>query len=90
MSYALGLYINIASYNFEEWEFEGLKSFGVPLSKVGILLSGLPDVENVHEAVSVVKEMGLSGINLFSINKENEKYRGQFGKMVAETLYSVN
>jgi len=81
-------YINIASYAFDSEAFECLERLGVPLSKVGILLTELPDVEKAQEAVKVVKEMGLSGINLFSINKENESYRGQFAKMVAEALYS--
>jgi hypothetical protein len=34
-----------------------------------------------------VKELGLAGITLFTINKENEEYRGQYARGLAETLY---
>ena len=48
----------------------------------------LADLETVQEAARLIKEKGMSGINLFSINKENEKYRGQYARMVAEALYA--
>jgi len=64
-----------------------LEFFDVPLSKVGIVLNGLVDIEQVKEAARLVNEKGMSGISLFSINKENEKYRGEYAKLVAEALY---
>ena len=48
----------------------------------------LADFETVQEATRLMKEKGMSGINLFSINKENKKYRGQYARMVAEALYA--
>lgn len=83
-------YINIGSYDDES--FTLLEMYGVPLNKVGLLLwkrtNGIPDTESAQEAVKVVKERGLSGLSLFSINKENERFRGQYARMVAGSLYS--
>ena len=34
-----------------------------------------------------VKDLGLAGVTLFSINSENEEYRGELARRVAEELY---
>ena len=34
-----------------------------------------------------VKDLGMAGVTLFSINCENEEYRGELAKRVAEELY---
>jgi len=83
-------YINIGAYSGAS-SVDYLEPYNIPLSKIGILLweraGDFPDTEAVQEAVELVKERGLSGLSLFSINQENERYRGQFARMIAETLY---
>lgn len=83
-------FINIGSYDNQT--LTNLQMYGVPLNKVGLLLwkrtDGIPDSESAKEAAMIVKERGLSGLSLFSINKENERFRGQYARMVAEALYS--
>jgi len=82
-------YINI--YYYSDYYLGDLELYNIPLSKIGILLwerdGEFPDTEAVQEAAKLVKERGLSGLSLFSINQENERYRGQFARMIAETLY---
>ena len=34
-----------------------------------------------------VKDLGMAGVTLFSINSENEEYRGELARRVAEELY---
>ena len=34
-----------------------------------------------------VKDLGMAGMTLFSINSENEDYRGELARRVAEELY---
>jgi len=82
-------YINMPSdIVFNHEALAQLQRFGVPFSKVGVLLEGVGyESERVREIVNLVKEMGMSGINLFSINKENEEYRGEYAKMIAKALY---
>ena len=43
--------------------------------------------EEVGALVEVVKERGLAGLSLNPINSENNKFRGDFARMVAEILY---
>merc|ERR1711892_720468 len=75
-------FINLNTYNsvLSYEVIAQLEMYGVPLSKVGIVLRGLPEMDKVNNIASQVKELGMSGINLFSINKENEKFRGEFAK----------
>ena len=82
-------YINIGGTNtvLSYEAIAQLEMFGVPLSKVGVVLVGLPKLEAVQDIAHQVKELGMSGINLFSINKENESYKGEYARMVAEALY---
>ena len=67
-----------------------LQTFGVPFSKVGVIIGRDHHSEELKEIARLVKELGMSGINLFTINKENEVYRGRYAKMVAEALYADN
>ena len=64
---------------------------GIPLSKIGILMGQgwghLPSSESLSEIVGQVKELGMAGVSLFSINSENSQFRGAFAARVAETLY---
>ena len=47
-----------------------------------------PEVtEQAQRVVEQVKELGMTGVTLFSINKENERYRGEYARSLAETLY---
>ena len=78
----LGGIDNILSYE----AISQLEMFGVPLSKVGLLI-GLKKMEVVQDIAHQVKDLGMSGISLFSINKENESFRGEYARMVAEALY---
>ena len=67
---------------------------GIPLSKVGAVLYpegeygfDWPSNEQVAEWVDKIKTRGLAGLSLFSINKENNRFFGNFAKMIAELLY---
>merc|ERR1711892_359559 len=87
-------FINLGGYSVDNvLSYEAIaqiEMFGVPLNKVGLVMNidhGVPELDEVQKIASQVKELGLSGINLFSINKENEKFRGEFARMVAEALY---
>merc|ERR1711892_28538 len=79
-------FININSYNnVLSYEIIAqLEMYGIPLSEVGIIMGVGLEMDKVNNIASQVKELGMSGINLFSINKENEMFRGEFAKMVAE------
>ena len=63
------------------------------LTQVGVLLHTsmvaqyFPTNEEVEAVVTLVKERGLAGVSLTSINMENNEYRGAFARMVAELLY---
>ena len=46
-----------------------------------------PTVEDVTAAAKKIKERGLAGLSLFSINEENNRFRGEFAKTVAELPY---
>merc|ERR1712150_11206 len=59
---------------------------GVPLSKIGLMI-GYFNIDSVSEIVDQVKELGLAGVSLFSINSENESYRGELAQRIAEALY---
>ena len=71
-----------------------MASIGIPLSKVGAIFvtegdyeAEWPSTEAVVQAVDTIKARGLAGISLFSINSENNRFYGEFAKMVAELLY---
>jgi len=67
---------------------------GIPLSKIGAILYpegdygfDWPSNEQVAEWINKIKARGLAGLSLFSINKENNRFRGDFAKIIAELLY---
>jgi len=64
---------------------------GIPMSKIGIMMSqsweDLPSSESISQIVGQVKELGLAGVSLFSINSENSEFRGALAARIAETLY---
>ena len=71
-----------------------MASIGIPLSKIGAIFvtegdyeAEWPSTEALIEAVNTIKARGLAGLSLFSINSENNRFLGEFAKMVAELLY---
>ena len=64
---------------------------GLPLSKIGIMMGWgeLLSSDGIHQIVGQVKELGMAGVSLYSINWENENYRGELAQMVAEALYGA-
>merc|ERR1712110_719916 len=52
---------------------------GIPLSKIGIMMGWgeLLSSDGIHQIVGQVKELGMAGVSLYSINWENENYRGE-------------
>ena len=70
-----------------------VKELGVPASKIGWMMelqSGATP-ESEEEAMlfltNSIRERGLHGLSLYSVNKENNHYYGQFLKAIAEELY---
>ena len=47
----------------------------------------LPSTEEMEAAVMTIKERGLAGLSVFSINQENNVFRGAWARVVAELLY---
>ena len=64
---------------------------GIPMSKIGIMMTqsweDLPSSESISQIVGQVKELGMAGVSLYSINSENSEFRGALAARVAETLY---
>ena len=60
---------------------------GIPLSKIGIMMN-LPSPDSISQMVGQVKELGMAGVSLFSINSENSGFRGELAQRVAQALYS--
>merc|ERR1711934_297035 len=52
-----------------------LDFLGIPLSKIGIMMA-LPSSDSIDQIVGQVKELGMAGDSLYSINAENESFRG--------------
>ena len=50
------------------------------------LIPNLQDCPSIIISIKV-KDLGLAGVTLFSINSENEEYRGELARRVAEELY---
>ena len=69
-------------------EFEFL---GIPLSKIGIMMGWGEELssDSIYKIVRQVKELGMAGVSLHSINWENENFRGELAEMVAEALYGA-
>ena len=72
---------------------EAIEALGIPLSKVGAVFVKegseelLPSTVEMEAAVIKIKERGLAGLSVFSINQENNLFRGAWARMVAELLY---
>jgi len=72
---------------------EELQAFGIPLSKVGFLVTTniqsqyWPTNVEVEDVINEVKDYGMGGVGLYHINMENNEMRGNFARMVAELLY---
>ena len=83
-----------ATSALDDETLDDMAYLGIPLSKVGAVLYpegeygfDWPSNEQVAEWVDKIKTRGLAGLSLFSINKENNRFFGNFAKMVAELLY---
>jgi hypothetical protein len=72
---------------------EAMEALGIPLSKLGAVFVKegseqlLPSTVEMEAAVMTIKERGLGGLSVFSINQENNLFRGAWARMVAELLY---
>jgi len=68
-----------------------LDFLGIPLSKIGIMMGWgeFPSSDSINSIVGQVKELGLAGVSLFSINWENTSFRGELAQRVAEALYGA-
>ena len=64
-----------------------ISTLGIPMSKIGIMMN-LPSPESISQVVGQVKELGMAGVSLFSINSENSLFRGELAQRVAQALYS--
>jgi len=62
---------------------------GIPLSKIGIMINAKTNSDSINQIVGQVKELGMAGVSLYSINMENQMFRGELAKTVAETLYGA-
>ena len=71
-----------------------MENLGIPLSKVGAVLYPeilgewiWPSDEQLFWWTGKIRERGLAGLSLFSINKENSQFFGKFVTKVSELLY---
>ena len=83
-------WITLSDNSINNENLDAMAAFGVPLSKVGVILRNEfaeYEVPVVAAAVEKIKERGLAGLSLFSINKENNRFQGEFARTVAELLY---
>jgi hypothetical protein len=81
-------YITIGSWGpLGDAQIERIKFLGIPMDKLGLMIKGYGSLAPAKQAVDQVKEMGMAGVTLWSINKENEYYQGELARRVAEWLY---
>ena len=82
-------WITLSAICINDENLDAMAAFGIPLSKVGVIFSNEYhyEVPEVTVAVEKIKDRGLAGLSLFSINKENNRFQGQFARTVAELLY---
>jgi len=68
-----------------------LDFLGIPLSKIGIMMGFGRNLTSdaINQIVGQVKELGMAGVSLHSINWENSNFRGELAKTVAESLYGA-
>ena len=72
-----------------------IELLGIPMGKLGrIVNTGINDrpggwltTEEVQAVINQVKELGMGGVSLFTINKENEEFKGEYIRMMAESMY---
>ena len=84
-----------ASSALDDKNLNDMENLGIPLSKVGAVLYPeiwsewieWPSDEQLVEWTGKIRERGLAGLSLFSINKENSQFYGKFVTKVAELLY---
>lgn len=76
-----------SGYLNEEMLIE-LDFLGIPLSKIVIMMT-LPSSDGISQIVGQVKELGMAGVSLYSINMENSSFRGELAQRVAEALYQA-
>ena len=53
-----------------------------------IQYGGGPSEEAIIEWTDKIKDLGLAGLRIHTINSENNYYSGQYVKMVADHLYN--
>ena len=63
-----------------------IEFLGIPLSKIGVIMMGTIS-ESISPLVEQVKELGMAGVSLPSINFENAGFRGELAARIAEELY---
>jgi len=88
------IYIRLLPENEECVLNRLINDLGVPASKIGWLME-IEDwmAEEIEEETMLfltnsVRERGLHGLSLFSVNKENNRYYGQFLEATAQELYA--
>ena len=65
-----------------------IEFLGIPLSKIGVIMMGATAIsESISPLVEQVKELGMAGVSLPSINFENAGFRGELAARIAEELY---
>jgi len=66
-----------------------INEYGVPASKIGWMMEmDDKEEETMLFLTNSVRERGLHGLSLFSVNKENNRYYGQFLEATAQELYA--
>jgi len=79
--------INLDTYGaLSQDQLADLELHNIPLSKIGLLTTRMT-MDLIGPIVDQVKDLGMAGVTLFSINSENEEYRGELARRVAEELY---
>merc|ERR1719450_636027 len=84
-----------AASALDDENLDAMAALGIPLSKLGAVyfMPGAgagdegPTFNEMQAAVEKIKERKLAGLSLFSINQENNRFRGAFTRFVAELLY---
>merc|ERR1719348_1760538 len=84
-----------AASALDDENLDAMAALGIPLSKLGAVyfMPGAgagdegPTFNEMQAAVEKIKERKLAGLSLFSINQENNRFRGSFARFVAELLY---
>jgi len=75
----------------DDENLDAMEVLGIPLSKLGAVfvnedLDTPSSFEVMKAKIAKIKERGLAGLSLFSINQENSRYRGEWARFVAGWL----